>query len=350
MKTIARMTPFVWIGLLLFNANKTSMADEIGLRDGKEILGTIAKETTTEIVIVSQGKSEPQSIAVNRIVKIRYNGQPATLTHARSMEEAYELRIAAEEYGRVQAELKGKPPILQAAQFGEARVLARLALDESTGVDEAIARLEKLDRDNPDSRHHFPGQELLGRLYFEKKDYANAARAFDELANAPWPEAKLESAVYHARMFRAQGKLDDALARLKPVLNTKAESPDQELIQAEALLEIASCLRDQKQHDAEIETLEQVIERAPAGSSSVQAEAYIALGDACRATQKPKDALLAYLHVELLFAKNKELHARALYNLSQLWSELGQSERSAAAQSTLKTEYPNSPWTKKLGS
>jgi hypothetical protein len=82
----------------------------------------------------------------------------------------------------------------------------------------------------------------------------------------------------------------------------------------------------------------------------LQAEAYVALGDAYRATQKPKDALFAYLHVELLFVKHRELHARALYNLSQLWSELGQPERSAAAQSTLRTEHPNSPWAKKVGS
>jgi tetratricopeptide (TPR) repeat protein len=350
MTTFARATCFFWIGLLVFGLNSKSTADEIDVRDGKEILGSIQEETATEVIVVNQGKSEPQSIAVNRIVKIRYTGQPAALTRARSMEDAYDLRTAAEEYAKVQIEVKGKPLLLQAAQFGEARVLARLALDESTGLDEAIARLEKLDREHSGSRHHFRSQELLGRLHFEKRDFAKAAAAFDELATAPWPEARLLSAVYHARMLRAQNKLDDALARLNPVLTAKPDSPEQQLIQAEALFEKAACLRGQKQRDAEIETLELAIDRAPAGSSSVQAEAYLALGDAYRATQKPKDALLAFLHVELLFAKHKELHARALYNLSQLWSELGQPDRSAAAQSSLKTEYPNSPWTKKLGS
>ena len=334
--------------VLLVGLSRTRAADQIDLRDGKPILGKILRETATEVEI--QGTAGKQTVAVNRIVKIHYEGQPATLTHARSTEESYDLSGAADEYAKVQGELKDKPLILLAAQFGEARARARLALDESTGVDAAIARLEKLDRENPDSRHHFVALELLARLYHDKKDYAKAAQTFDQLATAPWPEAKFQSDVYHARMLRSQNKLDEAIVRLDVVLAAKTESCEQGAIQTEALLEKAGCLRAQNKREAEIETLEKVLDRAPTQASSLQAEAYAALGDAYRDAGKTKDALLAYLHVELLFAKNKELHARALYNLSKLWKELDQPDRAAAAQSTLKSEYPNSPWTKKLGS
>ena len=337
------------IGIIFIQtATAAAAKDRIDTRDGKQIEGSIQRETAAEVMIETTSGS--QTVPANRIVYIHYEGQAAGLTFAKTQEDSYNLRRAAEEYAKVQAELKNKPLILQTAQFGEARALARLALNESTGVDEAIARLDKFTRDNPDSRHHFPALELLGRLYFEQKDYAKAADAFNELGKAPWPEAKVQSVVYLARMLRTQNKFDDAIAALEPVLTDKTDSAEQELLQGEALFEKASCLQALDRRDVEIETLEKVIDRVPSSAGSLQGEAYAALGDAYRATQKPKDALLAYLHVELLFAKHKELHARALYNLSQLWSELGQPERSAAAQSMLRTEYPNSPWTKKLGS
>ncbi len=326
------------------------VADEIETRDGKKILGTIQKEAANEVLILSQGKTEPQSVAVNRIAKVHYTGQPALLTHARSMEDAYELRTAAEEYSKVQAELKGKPPILQAAQFGEARVLALLALDESTGLEESISRLEKFAQENSDTRHHFPLQKLRGRLYFAKKDFGKAVQAFEELAKAPWTEARLESLTYQGRVLRAQSKLDQAIVRFDEVVATKPESGDQQLVQTEALLEKAKCLLAHDKREQEIKSLEQAIDVAPMHAQDIQAEAYIALGDAYRATQRPKDALLSFLHVELLFAKNKDLHARALYNLVQLWNELGQPDRAAAVRKNLKTIYPSSSWNKRLGS
>ena len=42
-----------------------------------------------------------------------------------------------------------------------------------------------------------------------------------------------------------------------------------------------------------------------------QAAAYNTLGDCLRAANRPKDALLAYLHTDLLYSKDKEEHPRA---------------------------------------
>ena len=348
-----RETPFpkgalIALIVLLASLNMSMAADQIELHNGKPVLGKIQKETATEVTI--QATAGTQTIPVNRIVEIRYEGQGATMTQAKILEESYNLPRAAEEFAKAQGDLKDKPLVLQAAQFGQARVLAKLALDEATGRDEAIARLEKFARENSASRHHFPLYELLGRLYFDKDDFGKAAQAFDQLAEAPWPETKLRAALYHGRLLLAQKKIDQAIARFDEVLAAAGESPESALVPAEALFEKARCLRARSERAAEIEILLKTLDQTPARAGWLQAEAYIALGDAYRAVQKPRDALVAYLHVDLLFAKNKELHPRALYNLMQLWSELGQPERAAAAQSTLKTDYPNTAWTKKIGS
>jgi tetratricopeptide (TPR) repeat protein len=325
-----------------------AVEDRVDLRDGKLVAGRIISETAIEVVV--QNTSGSQRVPVNQIGQIHYEGQPATLTHARTMEDSSKLNQAADEYAKVQDELKNKPFVLQAARFGEARVRARLALDEGTRLDESIERLENVDREYGNSRHHFLSQELLGRLYFEKNEYRKAALAFDELSTAPWREAKLHAAVYQARLLRAEKRLDEAMKRLDPELEAKPESPDQELICCEVLLEKAQVLRAMDRRPDEADVLEQAIDRLPAVATALQAEAYVALGDACNAIGRKWDAVRAFLHVQLLFAKHEELHARALYNLTQLWSELGRSERAAATHSMLKTEHPKSDWTRKLGS
>ena len=55
-----------------------------------------------------------------------------------------------------------------------------------------------------------------------------------------------------------------------------------------------------------------MIQAAPAEDVPAQAAAYNTLGDCLRAANRPKDALLAYLHTDLLYSKDKEEHPRAL--------------------------------------
>ena len=334
--------------ILLVAIRSAVAADQINLRDGKVVLGKIQQESTTEVVIA--GTAGTQTIEVSRITEIRYDGHPATMTQARIFEGSGNWRGAADQYVEAQADLNDKPLVLQAAQFGEARSLARLALNESAETDKAIGRLDAFRKAHPQSRHHYPLHELLGRLYFAKNDYTQAAEAFDELAKAPWPDAQLRAALYQGRMLKAQKKLDEALARLDKIAAAQAESAELQLIQAEALLEKAGCFRAQNRRDQEIEALQQALARTPSNANPLQAEAYIALGDALQAAQKPKDALMAYLHVDLMFPQDKELHARALYNLTLLWTQLGHGDRAAKTRSTLKSEYPDSSWNKKLGS
>jgi len=56
---------------------------------------------------------------------------------------------------------------------------------------------------------------------------------------------------------------------------------------------------------------------------------------------------LAFLHVDLLFARFPEQHAEALSKLATLWTEVDQAERAAQARNTLKEKYPESEWAKK---
>ena len=81
----------------------------------------------------------------------------------------------------------------------------------------------------------------------------------------------------------------------------------------------------------------------------VQAEAYLRQGDCLRAQGNAKEAILAYLHIPVLFSSEGDLHAESLHHLVTLWEEVGKPERAADARQELETRYPDTEWAKKLG-
>jgi hypothetical protein len=80
----------------------------------------------------------------------------------------------------------------------------------------------------------------------------------------------------------------------------------------------------------------------------VNAEAFLRKGDCLREKGDDKDALLAYLHVDVLFASEKPLHAEALFRLSQLWEKVGSKGRADEARDRLRSDYENTEWFKQL--
>ncbi len=98
-----------------------------------------------------------------------------------------------------------------------------------------------------------------------------------------------------------------------------------------------------KYTDAETD-VRAVIQAVPPEDIAAQSAAYNTLGDCLRAAGKPKDALVAYLHTDVLYAKDKEQHARALAGIVQLWRELKNDSRADEVLKQLRSEYPQSPW------
>ncbi len=64
-----------------------------------------------------------------------------------------------------------------------------------------------------------------------------------------------------------------------------------------------------------------MIKAAPAEDAATQAAAHNTLGDCLRAAGRPKEALYAYLHTDILFSKEKDEHAKALAQIAQLWRD-----------------------------
>jgi len=138
-----------------------------------------------------------------------------------------------------------------------------------------------------------------------------------------------------------QGKHQEAVAELDRLI---AKFPEDSVSRRSARLIKAESLAGLKRFDEAEKLVREVIQANPPENAAVQAPAYNTLGDCLREADRPKDALIAYLHTDLLYAKNQEEHPRALFQISRLFRRLKQDGRADEVWQRLKHDYPRSPW------
>ena len=105
----------------------------------------------------------------------------------------------------------------------------------------------------------------------------------------------------------------------------------------------AVSLAETDQLDEAVGMIEQMILDTDPEQKELQARAYNALGDSYQRAGRTKDALLAYLHVDVLYSTVPDAHAEAFSHLATLWDAVGQSARAREAQATLDQQYRRQP-------
>ena len=325
-------------------------ADELDRHSSKTPLrGTITAETSREITIkVTQaGKTEDVKVTMSDVADVKYEGAAGlALRTAFSMERAGQLEKAIEAYQKAAGTANGMGFVAQAIQFGQTRTLAKLALQDSQRLDEAIKAVEDFRGRFADSRFHYPLHELLGQLQLMKGNDAAAGQAFRELATSPANDFKLKSSIWDGRLLLKAGKFAEAEAKFDEVAAAKASTPAEKLQQQEAMLAKGDCLVKQKKLDEAAQMFRKVIEGAPPDEAELQAATCNALGDVLREAGKPKEALLAYLEVDLLYSTQKAAHAKAMYYTALLWDQVGRADYATESREKLKRLYPESSWVK----
>lgn len=322
-----------------------AVGDEVVLVPGSSVKqaipgrvrGQVQSESPSEVV-VRLGATETL-VPTDQIISIRYDGQPATLQLAETRETAGQLAEAADLYKKAAGEAAEKPLVMQMALYREAAVLADLALVEPDRVKDAKDRLVKFARTYPTSRHIIPAREDLARIQLSSGDFTGAEATIAELAKLP--KAGDRAAVLHARVLAKQGRHDEAVSELDRLILT---FPDKSTAQREARLAKGESLVGLKKFKEAEALVRQVIAAAPPEDVPAQAAAYNALGDYLRAANRPKEALLAYLHTDLLYNKDKQEHPRALFQIEKLFRVLKQDGRADEYAQRLRQEYPRSQW------
>lgn len=328
--------------LLLGSASPASAIDRVKLLAGNQATGTITEITPTQVV-VELGATRREH-PVNEIATITFDEEPNELTQARFAIEAGRYADAATLLGKIKVAALKRPAIVADVEFYKAIAAARAALTGHGSVADAGRALVAFERAHPDSFHYFEACEALGDLLTLANLPDRAESYYAKLAAAPWPAYKMRAGVLQGRALVGQKKFDQAVTRFDDVLATSATGEEADALKRAATLGKAEAQAGSGQFDQAISAVEAIIAQADPENQELHARAYNVLGTCYKAAGKNQEALLAFLHVDLLYSRFPMQHAEALANLAALWSQLDKADRAAEAQTTLLEKYPQSTW------
>ena len=303
----------------------------------RTLTGKVIEMSALEVTIEKSSARTP--VAVNEIVSITWDGEPAMVGTARAAMAAGRYEDALESIKKVKTDELKRLEVLQEVEFLKALASARLALAGNGDVGEAESLMLAFGKKYSQNYHYLEACEYLGDLLVAKGLPDRAEGFYGQLAKVPWPAYKMKAGVKIGKAQLAQGKAEDALKSFQAVLDDPTQDEAADRRRLAATLGKARCLAAAAKHDEAIAMIDGVIAQADPEQVELLAETYNALGLAHRQAGRNKDAILAFLHVDLLYFQAPAEHITALKNLIQLWNEAQKPERADKAVEILKERY-----------
>ena len=347
MKKLSLLLLTMMLSLLTSAASlDAQVADQIYLGKGAPVRGVITSMTAAEITVTIN--TVDRKYAVNEIQRVALAEAPTGLKMALASLRNGQLEAAKVELDKIGvAGIKSKY-VKQEVQYSQAFCAAKLAQQGQYDINKAGPLLQNFVTGNADSYHYFPAVELLGDLFIGIGNYKFAAENYGKLKSAPWPDYQLRGSVLQADALIGTEQYPQALTSYETVLKIKPTTAAGRLQFTLALVGKARCLAETGKTQEGIKLLRDVLkDNDPKQNPQLFGRAYNALGACYRKENKPQDALLAYLHTDLLFYSEAPVHAEALYYLKQLWSTVKKSDRANRARTLLQQRYASSVWATK---
>lgn len=312
-------------------------------KGGAPSRGTITESMTRDKVTLNIAGND-REIPISEIARITYGDEPAELANARNS-------IAAKNYGTALEELKKINPadlvrshMKQDYDFYTALALLKQAMNEGGDKAKADAAMKQFAGANPNSYHYYEAAEAVGDLALSQGRFDDAVRAYGAVAKAPYEDLQMRANNASARALVASNNFTEALTRFQAVIDSPSAAPEAAAQKQYATIGKAQCLGETGKADQGIPMLEEIIAKNNSEDVKLFGRTYNALGACHMKAGRPKDALLAYLHTDVLFDADPENHAEALYYLTKIWTELNKGERANQTRNALREKYSGSLW------
>src|SRR5581483_156743 len=303
--------------------------DQIYLPKGAPARGSIPPDGMTHDKVTIEQSGGPRQIEVNDIVRITFAGEPTELVAGRNNVLQKNYNQALVELKKLDGQKIDRPFIKQDIEYYKALCQARLALSEGGDKKAATDAMYNFVRSAPQSYHFYDAAEALGDLAMASGKWADAAKYYGPtgLAGAPWPDYQMRANNASGRALIGEKQFDQALEKFKAVVSSDLSSTEAVRQKNLATVGRAICLAETGKVDEAVTILKDLIDKNEPQDAVLFARAYNALGRCYLKQNKPKDAVLALLHTDLLFYADADSHAEALYHLSKLWSDINKSDR-----------------------
>ena len=311
------------------------------------ILCKIVVSSPVKVSIEQGANSESKEIPVNQIDVIYYSEEPASLKNAKNNILAGHDEEALNMLAHLKTDLISRKEVREDIEFYTALSSAHLAIGGTGKIADAGRLMTAFIKNSPESYHYFQACEVVGDLLAANRSFAQAEEYYAKVAKAPWPDYQMRAGVAMGHALLANGKNSEAMEAFEKVLANSADDPLSQAQHRSAILGKSAVLVAMKKNDEAIALVNSFLNSTDPEDAAGMARAYNVLGTALRQQGKTKEAVLAFLHVDLLYPTPPDAHAEALYNLARLWDDLHKTDRAARARQVLEQQYRNSPWAEK---
>jgi len=307
-------------------------------------------QSMTDVAVQVRQSTGTKAVPVNEIQSIQFDREPIELTQARSQIRNGAFREALETLAKVQPGGSMRPEVRQDIEFYTALASSRLALAsrDDQQLRDAGRAMHAFVTAHRRNYHYYEAVEILGDLFAAVDRFDEAQARYALLASTPWPEFKIRSGVLEGRALAAQGKHPEAIGRFEEALKLESDAAGVAEQRLAARLGKAKSQAEMGQSEAAIGAVEEVIAMAEPEAVELQARAHNVLGLCHEKAGSSKEALYAFLYVDVLCSSVADAHAEALYRLIPLFQSAGRDEDSRRAREELLQRYPNSIWAKEL--
>ncbi len=315
----------------------SAAADIVRFREAGERSqnGTITDVSQTSVKLLRTTGNEAEFPAY-KVAATQFEQEPPGLTAVRAAVQGSRFPEAWETLGKIDPNTIANPFARQDYEFYQAFLAAKLAQNDRDKMGKAIRLMSEFLRKNPKSYHYFEACEMLGEMQQSLGDPEQAKEAFRRLALAPWPFYSLKANLALGSIELDNGRIADAKKLFATVIQSQDGDAESLRGQAEARIGLARCLIRENEPTTAIRDLEELAEKTDPEDASLQAAICNTLGEAWERSNDPKEAILAYLQVDILYFSAKSERIRALKRLAVLWREVQRPDRAAEVEATLK--------------
>lgn len=326
--------------------------------------GRIVAESPGAVTLIWGLDQRKELIAVTALQDIRYDAEPSEVGQARIAENKQQWQKALGYYQQALVEVKKARKSEGAAQYIEFKILKlRVLLLEQQEADplkrgELYRELEQFHKKYPNAWQTLECLELMGQLRL--RDGLSVDNVLNEMRALRDKFKTQAELVGRVNLFEARALLQLAQAYLKSQPDKAKELYAQAGQSLENLLKSASdrnlrqeiliSLVESKAALGQLKEAEKYLAQLEKEAQDVRTKALLHLGrgDVYRLSGRVRDAMWEYLWVDVVYNQERDLTARALFWLVEVFRKLGEEEKAKVCQERLLNEYKDTIWAKRL--